>query len=488
MFKGRLRHSWLPFFAADFVAIVAAYYLTVLLRFHSDWGAGLFDGINRALGMRVTGDIGWMFEPFYIVSAPRILFFVVSVLGLLYALRGLYPGRRFLRPRPETWNILVAGAGALVVFYAYFYLSRNAFHPRSFFATLLAINVVLTVALRTAIARGLIWLRTRHGFDRHPAILLGAGDAAGFLRIFLPEFEPHGIHLAGEIAAQPGESFEQTLARVADAARAAQADLIIAVDRDLTIAQIMQLLELADSLDASVKVLTNKLDVIVTQARLPADTIHGEPLVHFEAPSSTGRMLLVRQALARVAAAAALLLLAPLLTLIALLIKATSPGPVFFTQERLGVNRRPFTMLKFRTMHNRAEELQAQVEEFNEAQGALFKVRKDPRVTTVGRFLRRFSLDELPQLFNVLRGDMTLVGPRPLPRRDFAHYYEEWHYTRHGGLPGLTCLWQVSGRSDLDFHSMCVLDVFYLRNQSWVLDLTILLRTAWVVFFAKGAY
>jgi lipopolysaccharide/colanic/teichoic acid biosynthesis glycosyltransferase len=145
-------------------------------------------------------------------------------------------------------------------------------------------------------------------------------------------------------------------------------------------------------------------------------------------------------------------------------------------------------MVKFRTMHNRADEVQAQLEELNESGEGLFKVRRDPRVTPVGRFLRRFSLDELPQLWNVLRGEMLLVGPRPLPRRDFENYYEQWHYQRHGGLPGLTCLWQVSGRSDIAFHNMCILDVYYLENASLWLDLRILLRTVGVVLFAKGAY
>jgi lipopolysaccharide/colanic/teichoic acid biosynthesis glycosyltransferase len=109
-------------------------------------------------------------------------------------------------------------------------------------------------------------------------------------------------------------------------------------------------------------------------------------------------------------------------------------------------------------------------------------------VTPAGRFLRRFSLDELPQLINVLRGEMTLVGPRPLPRRDFENYYEEWHYSRHSGLPGLTCLWQISGRSDISFHNMCILDDYYLRNRSMMLDIKIALRTISVVLFAKGAY
>ena len=162
--------------------------------------------------------------------------------------------------------------------------------------------------------------------------------------------------------------------------------------------------------------------------------------------------------------------------------------PALFVQERMGVNRKPFRMFKFRTMYDRAEEMRAQIEEFNESSGGLFKIRMDPRITPVGRFLRRFSLDEVPQLLNVVRGEMVLVGPRPLPRRDFENYYEEWHYSRHQGMPGLTCLWQVSGRSDLDFHNMCILDVYYLRNQGWLMDLKILLKTIWVVLFARGAY
>jgi lipopolysaccharide/colanic/teichoic acid biosynthesis glycosyltransferase len=139
-------------------------------------------------------------------------------------------------------------------------------------------------------------------------------------------------------------------------------------------------------------------------------------------------------------------------------------------------------------MYDKADEMRAQVEEFSDTRGPLFKLRNDPRVTPLGRFLRRFSLDELPQFFNVARGEMMVVGPRPLPRQDFEGYYEDWHYSRHSGMPGLTCLWQVSGRSDVDFHNMCILDVYYLRNRNWILDLKIILRTVWVVLFAKGAY
>jgi len=278
------------------------------------------------------------------------------------------------------------------------------------------------------------------------------------------------------------------LQKAAQKVREKEARLILSVDPGLKIQQIMRLLELGEKLDLPVKILSDKLDVLITSAGIPADVVRGMPILHFPSPSEARRFQRSRRAAATFGAGLALLVTAPLIGLIALLVRLTSKGPVFFIQTRIGVNRKPFRMLKFRTMYDRAAEIQAQVEEFNESGEGLFKMRKDPRVTPVGRFLRRFSLDELPQLVNILRGEMTLVGPRPLPERDFENYYEDWHYGRHGGLPGLTCLWQVSGRSDLDFHDMCILDLFYLRNQNWVLDLKILLRTVWVVLFAKGAY
>jgi lipopolysaccharide/colanic/teichoic acid biosynthesis glycosyltransferase len=147
----------------------------------------------------------------------------------------------------------------------------------------------------------------------------------------------------------------------------------------------------------------------------------------------------------------------------------------------------PFPCLKFRTMYHDADRRQAELEERNEATGALFKMREDPRITRVGRMLRRFSLDELPQLINVLRGQMSLVGPRPLPQRDFDRL-EDWHKKRYLVLPGITGLWQVSGRSDLDFDDLVRLDFLYLERWSVFLDLTILVKTVPAVFLRRGAF
>jgi lipopolysaccharide/colanic/teichoic acid biosynthesis glycosyltransferase len=168
-------------------------------------------------------------------------------------------------------------------------------------------------------------------------------------------------------------------------------------------------------------------------------------------------------------------------------VRVSSRGPILFRSMRRGIGQRPFACLKFRTMHTDAEEQQDDLEEFNEASGALFKIREDPRLTPVGRLLRRFSLDELPQLVNVLRGEMSLVGPRPLPQRDYD-MLEDWHRKRYLVLPGITGLWQVSGRSELDFDDLVHLDFIYLEHWSLALDLTILLKTIPAVLSQRGAY
>ena len=182
-----------------------------------------------------------------------------------------------------------------------------------------------------------------------------------------------------------------------------------------------------------------------------------------------------------------LALLSPLLLMIALAVRFTSAGPVVYRSRRPGVGGVPFDCLKFRTMYADADVRQHELEEHNEAGGAIFKMRNDPRVTPVGRMLRRLSLDELLQLINVLRGEMSLVGPRPLPQRDYDRL-EEWHKKRYLVLPGVTGLWQVSGRSDLDFDDMVRLDFLYLERWSVSLDMTILVMTIPAVFGRRGAF
>jgi len=186
--------------------------------------------------------------------------------------------------------------------------------------------------------------------------------------------------------------------------------------------------------------------------------------------------------------AMALIILLPLFMIISLVVIIDDGFPVFFIQERVGLNKRRFRMLKFRTMIRNAEKMQDALEDKNIAGGAAFKMHYDPRVTKRGSFLRRTSLDELPQFFNVFLGNMSIVGPRPLPMRDFERFYNDAHRLRFSVKPGITCMWQVSGRSDVDFEEWMKMDIFYVQNASLWLDISILLRTFKAVFQHNGAY
>jgi exopolysaccharide biosynthesis polyprenyl glycosylphosphotransferase len=182
-----------------------------------------------------------------------------------------------------------------------------------------------------------------------------------------------------------------------------------------------------------------------------------------------------------------LTLFSPLFLVVALLIKFSSPGPVFFIQERVGLNKRRFRLYKFRTMVSDAEQRQAELEDLNEVRGPVFKIKNDPRITPIGKFLRKTSMDELPQLFNVLKGDMSLVGPRPLPVRDYNGFDEDWHRRRFSVRPGITCLWQINGRSNIHFEDWMKLDMEYIDNWSLWLDLKIILQTVPAVLKGSGA-
>jgi lipopolysaccharide/colanic/teichoic acid biosynthesis glycosyltransferase len=220
-----------------------------------------------------------------------------------------------------------------------------------------------------------------------------------------------------------------------------------------------------------------------------AEFVPGQSLPLFELapPVFEGIDFALKRTFDLVGATLLLVLLSPLLLAITLAVRLSSRGPILYHSFRRGIGQKPFACLKFRTMHTGAEQRQADLEELNEASGALFKIRDDPRLTSVGRTLRRFSLDELPQLVNVIRGEMSLVGPRPLPERDYE-MLEEWHRKRYLVLPGITGLWQVSGRSELDFDDLVHLDFIYLERWSLALDLTILLKTIPAVVSRRGAY
>jgi exopolysaccharide biosynthesis polyprenyl glycosylphosphotransferase len=234
-----------------------------------------------------------------------------------------------------------------------------------------------------------------------------------------------------------------------------------------------------------VRLPADPFDLRISKSR--QDNFEGTQLLTLYTGTMEGPPLLIKRFFDILVSLVAVVALFPLFVVIALFMKASSTGPVFFLQERVGINKRRFHIYKFRTMVPDAEKKMAELEHLNEVRGPAFKIKNDPRITPIGKFLRKTSFDELPQLFNVLKGDMSLVGPRPLPLRDYEGFNEDWQRRRFSVRPGITCLWQVGGRSNVSFDRWMQLDMQYIDNWSLWLDLKILLMTLPAVVRGSGA-
>jgi exopolysaccharide biosynthesis polyprenyl glycosylphosphotransferase len=262
-------------------------------------------------------------------------------------------------------------------------------------------------------------------------------------------------------------------------------DELIVAETDWDDKALLELVDLAHRRGVRVRVAPTTAELLTQRAEyVPGQ---GVPLFELRPPAFVGTDWFVKRTFDLVVSVLVVVVGLPLWIAIAVAIKLGSRGSVLFRDRRVGLNEREFGMIKFRTMYSDAPERQQRLEAANEAEGALFKLRDDPRVTPFGRVLRRFSIDEVPQVLNVLRGEMSLVGPRPLPVRDFS-LLEPWHRKRYLVLPGMTGLWQIAGRSDLSFDDLVRLDFYYLENWSIWLDISILLRTVPAVVAARGAY
>jgi exopolysaccharide biosynthesis polyprenyl glycosylphosphotransferase len=312
---------------------------------------------------------------------------------------------------------------------------------------------------------------------RRKALLVGAPEARDHLRRSLGTSRG-GIEyeFAGEV--EPDASVEAALA-------GPQLDELLVADAGLDEQRLLEIVEAAHRRNVRVRVAPRTTELLIERGEyVPGQ---GVPLFELRPPMFAGTDWATKRAFDLVVGSLIVLIGLPFWLLIAAAIKLTSRGPVFYADPRVGLGESEFRMLKFRTMVADAEQRQADLESQNEAGGALFKIRDDPRVTSVGRLLRRLSLDEVPNVVNVLRGEMSLVGPRPLPIRDYERL-EPWHRRRYNVLPGITGLWQVAGRSDLSFDDLVRLDFYYLENWSLWLDITILVKTPFAVFSQRGAY
>lgn len=325
-----------------------------------------------------------------------------------------------------------------------------------------------------------------HGRNLRRVVIIGTGPRAQELARMIHEHAELGYRLVGFIDNVEQPDVIGRLDNMAEILRDNVVDeMMIALPIKTFYEEMETIVQVGAEQGITVRLHSDLFSVRLTRA--VAEQLDETPILSLYTNKEHGWGFVCKRVMDVVGAAVLLLLCAPLLLLIAALIKLTSPGPVFFAQERLGYNKRLFRMFKFRTMVANAPELQAQLEHLNEVGGPVFKIKDDPRVTPLGKFLRKTSLDELPQLFNVLLGDLSLVGPRPLPRRDYDRFEEYWFNRRFSVKPGITCIWQVSGRSNTDFDHWIRQDLEYIDQWSLALDVKILLKTIPAVWRGTGA-
>ncbi|MFN2613098.1 MAG: sugar transferase [Solirubrobacterales bacterium] len=408
-----------------------------------------------------------------------------TVTVLLFAGRGLY-GRR--ESRPGFTQIIGALFQATVIALILGLVSGGDFSSYYIFYGSLIFAVLYIGGLRTAFESLSFNALRSVGYHRR-TVLVGTGDQIEGVAQALAASPRTAYDPVGFVSPEPrAENGLPRLGTLDDLPRRIDehgVDEVIIADPDFPQEHAVELIDYCHQHGVTVKIAPSTMELLVQRAEfVPGE---GVPLFEMRPPVFEGLNYLLKRGLDLVGALLLITLLSPVLIVTALLVKLTSRGPVLHRGVRPGMGERPFNCLKFRTMYEDAEAAQQGLESLNEQTGAIFKLRDDPRVTPLGRILRRFSVDELPQLINVLRGEMSLVGPRPLPVRDYERL-EGWHHRRYLVMPGMTGLWQVSGRSDAGFDDLVRLDFLYIERWSPFLDLAIILRTIPAVLRRRGAY
>jgi exopolysaccharide biosynthesis polyprenyl glycosylphosphotransferase len=432
-------------------------------------------------------------------TAPGSTYVLLSLLApalwvLAIGLRRGYEDR-FLGTGPEEYRSLADATLVMFIVIAVADFTLKSDLSRGFIVGFLPLTFVGTLFGRRRL-RGWLYRKRLAGHGMHHVLVVGRSDTVSDL---LEQFEREPAHglvpvgacvsggtldpvSSGRISVSPGTDPRTVLRAVDDL----HADVVaVAANPDLSGHALRRLAWQLD--ERGVDLILSPGIVEVAGPRLSIRPMAGLSLLHMERPATRGGRMLVKRILDRLLGITLFVALLPLLAVIAIAIRRSSPGPVLFRQIRIGEDGRPFEMLKFRSMVVDAEDRRAELEPNDEGNGVLFKIREDPRVTRVGALLRRYSLDELPQLWNVVRGDMSLVGPRPpLPQEVIG--YSDDAIRRLRVRPGMTGLWQVSGRSDLTWEESLRLDLRYVDNWSLALDATILWRTWRAVLGRSGAY
>lgn len=420
---------------------------------------------------------------------------LLLVWHLVFRVFGMYASRRLSSWWEEPVDILKASTvGALAII-----LGAALFHVRMITAEFIAVFWIATTCvtmLSRILLRNALKKVRLHGRNLRDMLIVGTGPRAiqfaqriettaelgyriiGFVDNQwngLQEFETAGYPLVSDFAGLPSFLRENVVDEV-----------VMALPMRSHHAYASEVAAVCEEQGILLRFTPNLFDLKV--ARSTAHEFEGDSMItHYTGGMTGGTSVAIKRIFDFVVSLTLIVFLSPVFLVAALLIKLTSRGPIFFAQNRLGLNKRRFKIFKFRTMVPDAEKKMKEIEHLNEVSGPVFKIKNDPRITGVGKFLRKTSIDELPQLFNVLTGDMSLVGPRPLPVRDYEGFSEDWQRRRFSVRPGITCIWQVGGRSSISFEKWMELDLQYIDKWSLWLDFEILLRTIPAVLRGSGA-
>ena len=448
-----------------------------------DFG-GIFAAILTALMVKaVVRNDDWAWAASYDEAKENIAF-AYLVTALLFARSGLYAERA---QRPGLPRIVSSLFQVTVVALIFALVNGEKYSSYYIFYGTLVFAIAYVSSIRWAYEKVTGVLLRAAGYRRR-AVLVGSGKHIEEVHHALADEVHAPVDMIGFISLTPRpDNGLRSLGAIEDLPAVLEhhrVQEVIIADPDFPEERAVELVDQCHRRGVTVRIAPSTMEILVHRAEfVPGASV---PLFELRPPVFDGFDYAVKRTFDFLGAIALLLVLSPLLLAISLAVFLTSRGPVLYRSIRPGIGGEPFACFKFRTMRSDADQVQADLESLNEASGPLFKIRADPRLTRVGRMLRRFSLDELPQLLNVVAGQMSLVGPRPLPQRDFDQL-EDWHKKRYLVLPGMTGLWQVSGRSELDFDDLVRLDFLYLERWSIGLDLTILLKTIPAVFTRRGA-
>jgi exopolysaccharide biosynthesis polyprenyl glycosylphosphotransferase len=473
MLKERAKEVAFFVVLCDLVLLAVSFQIAYFLRFRllTMWDPNLPDLILR--------HVLWL----PLLSMP--IFYV------LFAWAGLYDS---LRTRPlKEFPLLVARplvVGGSVLGSVIFFVQAKYF-SRSLFSLFLGIYYILLLSEKIVIRISQRYVR-RRGFNYRTVLLVGINDSALRIASALREHREFGFKVVGFVNGHGQEHVQagghKILGRVDDLEAIVDSNIVDEIIFALPLEEIArcerQILK-CEEVGLKIHIRADFAHNLFSRTYL--GTVSGIPLLTLSSTPHQAAEVVIKRLIDLIASACGLLVSVPVMSLIAILIKCNSPGPVLFRQVRHGLNGRRFVLLKFRSMVHDAERQRDALMGLNKMSGPVFKIVNDPRVTSFGRFLRRTSLDELPQLWNVLRGDMSLVGPRP-PLPAEVQKYARWQRRRLSMKPGLTCLWQVNGRNGIDFEDWMKLDLQYIDNWSLGLDLRILIRTIPAVIFSRGAH